>query len=321
MTDQLSGTNRSLTGDRERKNAHSDGKQAVMERFCEVFRKALANAFALRTGKVPEVAWRVTERLQEEKLLAGYLGDHLIFQTSLMDADSGAVAVAVSVEESDLLLHLAGAENHGGADEIPDHLTEAVSGVLDDVARELGDESRCLLTWNPLVDSVRSIDSPWFHDAFPGSTMGIRSQFEVSMPGRIPSTVSVIHSDAFVDLLENEIFTTAAEDEINVQPAGFQELSPSLPKEEPGNLDLLLDVGLTVRVELGRTSLRVQEVLELGPGSVVELDKLAGEPVDLLVNEQLFARGEVVVIDENFGVRVTDIVSPRERINAMRRGS
>lgn len=79
-------------------------------------------------------------------------------------------------------------------------------------------------------------------------------------------------------------------------------------------LDLLMDVPLRVTVELGRTRMQIRDVLELGKGSVVELDKLAGEPVDLLVNGKLIARGEVVVIDENFGVRVTDIVSPAERL-------
>lgn len=75
------------------------------------------------------------------------------------------------------------------------------------------------------------------------------------------------------------------------------------------SIDLLLDVPLQVKVELGRTSLSVREVLDLGAGSVVELERLAGEPVDLLVNDRLIARGEVVVIDESFGVRVTEITN------------
>ncbi|MBI6545837.1 MAG: flagellar motor switch phosphatase FliY [Cyanobacteria bacterium NC_groundwater_1444_Ag_S-0.65um_54_12] len=83
-------------------------------------------------------------------------------------------------------------------------------------------------------------------------------------------------------------------------------------------LDLILDVPLKVTVELGRTRMQIRDVLELGKGSVVELDKLAGEPVDLLVNGKLIARGEVVVIDENFGIRVTDIVSPAERVSGFR---
>ena len=83
----------------------------------------------------------------------------------------------------------------------------------------------------------------------------------------------------------------------------------------PSNLDLLIDVPMQVTVELGRTKMQIKDILNLGPGSIIELDKLAGEPVDLLVNGKLIAKGEVVVIDENFGVRVTDIVSPMERIN------
>lgn len=88
-----------------------------------------------------------------------------------------------------------------------------------------------------------------------------------------------------------------------------QTIAPVMTNE----MSLLMDVPMTLTVELGRTSKLVKEILGLGEGSIVELDKLAGEPVDLLVNGKLFAKGEVVVIDENFGVRVTDIVSPDER--------
>ncbi|HPY02630.1 MAG TPA: flagellar motor switch protein FliN, partial [Spirochaetota bacterium] len=76
-------------------------------------------------------------------------------------------------------------------------------------------------------------------------------------------------------------------------------------------------VQLNLTVELGRTKQYVKDILGLGEGSIIELDKLAGEPVDLLVNNKLIAKGEVVVIDENFGVRVTDIVSPSERLTKM----
>jgi len=81
------------------------------------------------------------------------------------------------------------------------------------------------------------------------------------------------------------------------------------------NIDLLLDVPLPIAVELGRTNMAIRDILDLGPGSVVELDRSAGEPVDILVNGKLVARGEVVVIDESFGVRVVDIVSPAERVS------
>lgn len=104
-----------------------------------------------------------------------------------------------------------------------------------------------------------------------------------------------------------------------VQTASFMEFKEEpIAATETKNLDMLLDIPLEVTVELGSTTKTVKDILELGTGSVIELDKLAGEPVDILVNSRLIAKGEVVVIDENFGVRVTDIVSKRDRINKLK---
>jgi flagellar motor switch protein FliN/FliY len=90
--------------------------------------------------------------------------------------------------------------------------------------------------------------------------------------------------------------------------ARFTPLPDPEPAAQRSNLDLLAGLQMHVSVELGRTDLTVAEVLGLGPGSVVELDRVAGEPVDILVNDRLIARGEVVVVDENFGVRVVEVV-------------
>lgn len=84
------------------------------------------------------------------------------------------------------------------------------------------------------------------------------------------------------------------------------------------NIEILLDIPLEVSVELGRTKMIIKDLIQLGPGSIIELDKLIGEPVDLLVNDNLIARGEVVVFDENFGIRITDIVTPAERLKSLR---
>lgn len=99
--------------------------------------------------------------------------------------------------------------------------------------------------------------------------------------------------------------------------AEFQQLTESSGKAEKQNIDLLMDVNLPVSIELGRTKMTIEDILALGPGSVVELNKLAGEPVDLMVNYKVVARGEVVVIDENFGVRITQLLSPEERLRAL----
>lgn len=101
----------------------------------------------------------------------------------------------------------------------------------------------------------------------------------------------------------------------NIQQATFSAFEPvELSKNEQHNLDLLLDIPLKVTVELGRTKRTIKDILDLSSGSIIELDKLAGEPVDVLVNGKLIAKGEVVVIDENFGVRITDIISQSERL-------
>ncbi|MEW5692776.1 MAG: flagellar motor switch protein FliN [Candidatus Hydrogenedentota bacterium] len=101
---------------------------------------------------------------------------------------------------------------------------------------------------------------------------------------------------------------------VRVKPVQFQQFGATTQEPLPTNMQLLLDVPMDVTVELGRTRKLVRDVLELGTGSIIELDKLAGEPVDIMVNGKLVAKGEVVVIDENFGVRVTDIITPMERL-------
>ncbi len=111
-----------------------------------------------------------------------------------------------------------------------------------------------------------------------------------------------------------------APSQVTVQPVQLPNLGVGggLPAniniEQLSNISLLMDVPMQLTVELGRTKMLVKEILSLGEGSIIELDKLAGEPVDLLVNNRLIAKGEVVVIDENFGVRVTDIINPAERL-------
>lgn len=97
--------------------------------------------------------------------------------------------------------------------------------------------------------------------------------------------------------------------DVNVQPVQFQAFTTGVnPITQQENIDLIMDVPLEVTVELGRTSKSIKEILEFSPGTIIELDKIAGEPIDVLVNGKLVAKGEVVVIEESFGIRVTDII-------------
>ena len=108
-----------------------------------------------------------------------------------------------------------------------------------------------------------------------------------------------------------------------VETAGNGAASPAFPAGRAhtaasGNIDMLLDVDLDVTIELGRSTLSIKRILELAPGAIVELDRLAGEPVDLMVNNKVVAKGEVVVIEESFGIRILSLLSPEERIMSLR---
>lgn len=106
-----------------------------------------------------------------------------------------------------------------------------------------------------------------------------------------------------------------------VQKASFEKLSSDAQDaatERDVNLDVVLDIPVTVSMEIGRARLSIRKLLQLNQGSVVELDRLAGEPLDVFVNGTLIAHGEVVVVNEKFGIRLTDVISPSERVRKLR---
>jgi len=120
------------------------------------------------------------------------------------------------------------------------------------------------------------------------------------------------------DIREPEMdFPQSEAQPATAQPVEFPQLKETAPSAAPRNYDMLLDVKLPVSIELGRTTMLISDILALGAGSLVELDKLAGEPVNLLVNDKVIAQGEVVVVDENFGIRITNLISPQERIKSL----
>ncbi|NLN59125.1 MAG: flagellar motor switch protein FliN [Deltaproteobacteria bacterium] len=121
------------------------------------------------------------------------------------------------------------------------------------------------------------------------------------------------------DDVQEELEASRKEEPVTeVASVGFGELQPGDAPKANMDIDFILDIPLTLTVELGRSKMLISELLQLGQGSVVELTKLAGEPMDIFINQRLIARGEVVVVNEKFGVRLTDIISPAERVNRLR---
>ena len=130
--------------------------------------------------------------------------------------------------------------------------------------------------------------------------------------GYTPQQQAMVYSEPVMQTTSN--YGGSIRQDVDVKTPQFQSFDSS-PKVYPKeNMDILMDVSLEVSVELGRTSRKIKEILEFGPGSIIELNRLVGEPVDVLVNGKFIATGEVVVIDENFGIRITDIINPENRI-------
>jgi flagellar motor switch protein FliN len=119
--------------------------------------------------------------------------------------------------------------------------------------------------------------------------------------------------------MQQDLATQAAEAE-DLENSPFPDMDhnqQTKKRESLKDMDFILDIPLEVSVELGRTKMLINELLQLGQGSVIELNKLAGEPLEIFINRKLVARGEAVVVNEKFGVRLTDIISPMERVKQL----
>jgi flagellar motor switch protein FliN/FliY len=169
----------------------------------------------------------------------------------------------------------------------------------------------------------------------------VQAQFSINIPGLESLDATLLFTPDLARALlsiaveveegasgeESELTTVGSEPAGGGETPGLDGLSllpsfdPNHDEDLPKGISLLLDIPLEVTVELGRVRMLIRDVLELGAGSIVELDRVAGEPVDLLVNGKLIAKGEVVVIEDNFGIRVTEILSPAERVTSLGKAS
>lgn len=129
-----------------------------------------------------------------------------------------------------------------------------------------------------------------------------------------------VESAAAAEAVDTDAGTEAAAPAADVQTAPLDKLEDEgVPAaDEDVNLDVILDIPVTIAMEIGRTTISIRNLLQLNQGSVVELDRLAGEPMDVLVNGTLVAHGEVVVVNDKFGIRLTDVISASERLKKLR---
>lgn len=254
-------------------------------------------------------------------------GIHFLFMNKEM--------VEIVVQKMDIGSDTADVEKQFQAvQEVADHLFKAVSHSMSAVL-EL--EISHSLSGMDLIEnqqegiSVESFtEEEWFVEAEFQLIAGSQEHlcFTLFIPiGSAKKVVEVLPDpideaymgEEFQSMNQNNSSNRQMDSGAKIQTVQFSSFDESHTQQsEPSNIDLLLDIPLQVTVELGRTKRMVKDILEVSPGSIIELDKLAGEPVDILVNNKLIAVGEVVVIDENFGVRVTDILSTADRISKLR---
>ncbi len=258
---------------------------------------------------------------------------------------------------SDLMLGGTGENPTGIMDEIKlSAVQEAMNQMMGSAATSMSTVFQKKIDISPPSLDILNIQKGEGTELIPQDDVFVKVSFNLKVGTLIDSNIMQLLSISFAKSLVEELLVPSAEDTaasiekesdlnekqtelpaaeyiqheetqqaepvhvpVDVQPASFSEFEHvSSPQENSRNLDMLLDIPLQVTVELGRTKRTVQEILALSSGAIIELDKLAGEPVDILINSKLIAKGEVVVIDENFGVRVTDIISQKDRIKKLK---
>lgn len=320
---------------------------AVMKVFAEqaasVLSTVLNKRVSLDVGRC--------EAAGEEPVKEAVASDGLTVQVPLSGGLEGALQILVTKQDTAVLSDLMMMGN-GDAEYTDDH-KDAIGELMNQVAGSfcsaLGEDGGgSVSTGTVTVEEFdpSSPPTPWENADMVAMKLSVEGRDDSSFAVLIPSALSSgmmergagsalrggggedgeeAGEDGGVGLSEEELSDLAglAGDDGG---GGFDETSPaggttdtSMKGPAPSeNVNMLLDVDLDLAIELGRTNLSIKRVLELAPGSIVELDRLAGEPVDLLVNNRPVAKGEVVVVDENFGIRIVSLVSPEERIRSLR---
>ncbi len=222
-----------------------------------------------------------------------------------------------------------------GEEELLDAFGELINQLLGAVSTGLSEAMGTRVTYS-LPEPARVTEGPAarIREEMGGSEPLVRLDYTLNLvdelegrltqfltvEGAVSMAEPVVGKVASKDSPGTQLYgtTEGLEEKVEVQPAEFQDFGRRQTPGQQKNIEMLLDVPLELTVELGRTQKSIREILALGPGSIIELDKLAGEAVDVLVNGKLIAHGEVVVIDESFGVRITSIQSPRDRVSSLK---
>ncbi len=301
----------------------------VLEPIAAVFRTALNRKISVVFGEIQPVDKTI--------LSARFPGEILVASASFSEGISGGLDFVLSTDLAarlaDLMLMGEG-EAEFDPKEHPDAVSELLNQVGGAIGTYLSDLRGSPVALNPVSASVASLDqfaSKWESCFQMDLRLNIEGFDEAEITLQIlPETMADLERLGAAEknggmdrpppaVMDDEMLeeTEPDQDTPEVRPAAFEDFGPESGGGEKQSIEALMDLELPVIIELGRTTMFIRDILELSPGSIVELNKLSGEPVDLYINDKRFARGEVVVIDENFGIRIVDLVKVEDRIRSL----
>jgi flagellar motor switch protein FliN/FliY len=317
----------------------SDAEKNELRSFAQQVGETMGNTLSTVTAKTVEIKDPQIDVLDVEALKSQLEGKLVQINANFTEGISGKHSFVISEETAKQITALMMAQEEGDLTDMAlSALTEGFSqmsgAALNIIEDKIGKPVQTATLNAQIVDDAAAIDTPAgdivkvrFALTTDGKSSFIDEIMDLSAAQSITGEasggkgVSAGPSAESGGAQSEDLFQqftsqpSAPQASVGVQSVQFAPLAQGAPSEVTGNIGLLMDVSMQLTVELGRTKMLIKDILGMGEGTIVELDKLAGEPVDLLVNGKLIAKGEVVVIDENFGVRVTDIISPMERIS------
>ncbi len=291
--------------------------QLVLENYVSSFRESLSTI----TNTDVDLKIDKVKQLSEEELNSLFSGEVLKIVINPVTGIEGEFTFVwtkdFAAKVADMML--AGEGNVPFSEE--DHLEpvkEITSQLMGPVSTEINQYTETKVEFDSPIVALANFEeiTEQLSTQITALITGSLGESEFTQLLCIPDTLAE-ELAGFAQPVEEEL--TESEGDIVSERVEFEPFPQSETKIEGNskNIDLLMDLQLQVSIELGRTKLFIKNILELGQGSVIELNKLSGEPVDIYVNEKKFAEGEVVVVDENFGVRITDVIAPSERVQKL----
>jgi len=287
----------------------------------EIFTDSFSQSLSTITNAEVNLKIDKVEQISEEELKGLFSGEVLKIVVNPVTGIEGEFTFVwvkeFAAKAADLMLAGEG-DVQFSEEEHLEPVMEITSQLMGPVTAEINQYTETKVEFDSPIVALVSFDDiiEQLHSQTTAVITGSLGDLEFTQLLSIPEELAEVLAGFSIPVEET---LSESEGEVVSERVEFEPFPKSATKLEGSadNIDLLMDLQLQVSIELGRTKLFIKNILELGQGSVIELNKLSGEPVDIYVNEKKFAEGEVVVVDENFGVRITDVIAPSERVQKL----